>query len=134
VGERGTTPLSTDERVERDARRIVSDAAGETGVIANIARELALALNALEGSRALHEWQRAELLADECAIETDLAKVTHLAPGYSPAEARLRSRLLALRVERRALAATHATALAAHYRLLLELVQRYRVLDPPDEH
>lgn len=110
------------------------DATGETGLHADVAREIALALEHLDRTRALHQWQRDELLQDECAIETDLSRVLHLAQVYSPAEGRLRARLLALAAERRALAASHAEQLATHYRMLLDLVHRYRVLDPPDAH
>ena len=118
--------------MERAARRIVDDARDAVGVSAGVAREIALVLEQLDHTRALHAWYLEQVLADECAIGTELALVEDLFPPYSTHAARLRARLLVLAVERRARAATLADQVAAHHRLLLELVERYRVLDPPD--
>jgi hypothetical protein len=119
-------------RVEDDARRIVNDAAGEHGVPAGVAREIALLLEHLEGARVVHAWHLEQLLNDECAIGTELARVEHFCPPCSPAEERLRARLLLLNVERRQLTSTFVEQRATLHRSLLELVGRYRVLEPPD--
>lgn len=118
--------------VERDARRIVLDAQGQSGVHVSVAREIALALEALERARALFHWQLEQLLRDECTVGTDLARMGDLFAPYSRREDPLRARLLALGAERRRLTTTYTEELATHYRTLLALVQRYRLLDPPD--
>lgn len=121
------------EHVERDARRIIDEARGTIGLHANIAREIALVLEGIERTRALHRWHEEQLLADECSIGNDLSRVTHFAPLYSREEATLHARLLALGAERRRLATMTAERLAEQHRVLLDLVHRYRLLTLDDD-
>lgn len=121
------------QRLEREARQIVEEARGGDGLHVHVARELALALQALEQRRALYHVQDEQLLQEECLIGTELARIEHLSPTYSRLEASTRARLLAVAAERRRLTATMAEQEAAHHRHLLDLVHRYRLLDP-DAH
>ena len=119
--------------IARTARRIVDEARRASGVHAGIAREIALLLETHARARVLHHAQLDGLLRDECMIDSVLLRLERLHPWEAPGEFAVRTRLLALNSERRALVVTWEEQRARAYRDLLVLVEKYRLRDPDDD-
>lgn len=120
------------ERLERDARRIVKETRGGEGVHADVAREIALALEELQRTRERYDEQQERMLEDECTVGTSLRRLRVFAGPFSSQETALRARLLNLEVERRRVKETFEKEQAGHIGRLLELVQRFRLLRAPE--
>jgi hypothetical protein len=131
-----TTPSSTRRRIEREARRIAAETLcdppnGDPSI--GVAREIALIVDNLDELQRLRESMLESLLLDELAVSTDVRRLHHLVPGFSSQEAALNGRLLVIEERRRQFALAYNDRMQSLFDELLQKIQRFRLLAPPDE-
>jgi hypothetical protein len=129
-------PPTFSERLEQRAREIVTQSTRRRDddlIAKTLEDQLALALEHLDATRALHKELRRSLVCQECYADNELRDMEMRTPKYSPyrfpEREKLQRRLIKIEDERRRLMiAEHETARGVQERILELLGKRVSVV------